>query len=65
MITKKAIGRSAAGQLCKLRAFPLDNSGAVMVEYGLILLLIVVGCVGLVAAIGTTVLGFFSNPLFP
>lgn len=39
---------------------PLDL-GATMVEYGLILLLVVIGALGLVAALGGSVLDIFTE----
>lgn len=43
-----------------LQDFGRDDSGATAIEYGMILMMIVIGIIALVEQIGGSVLGFFE-----
>ncbi len=45
----------------KVRSFLKDESGATMVEYGLMVALIAVACVGIVATLGQNLNGQFTS----
>ncbi|MFO0821273.1 MAG: hypothetical protein U1A77_25240 [Pirellulales bacterium] len=48
-----------------IRAFLTDECGAAMVEYGLVLILVVIGAVGIAASIGQITKSLISSAILP
>jgi pilus assembly protein Flp/PilA len=47
--------------LARVKSFAAQEEGATMVEYGLMVALIAIACVGAVAAVGTNLTSLFNN----
>jgi len=51
--------------MSRVKSFATQDEGATMVEYGLMVALIAIACIGAVALVGTNLSNLFTNKVAP